>query len=92
MYSFSDVRKYKFLSIMACHIICFVLFRFVSFRFDMFRFVSICFVSFRFVSICFVSFRFVSVSFRTLQGPMFLSLFPKIERISLILIEISLLV
>ena len=59
---------------MACHIICFV-----SFRFVLFRFVSICFVSFRsvpfrfdlfrFVSICFVSFCFVSVSFRTLQGP-----------------------
>ena len=53
---------------MACHIICFVSFRFVSFV--LFRFVSICFVSFRsvsfrFVSICFVSFR--SVSFRSVS-------------------------
>ena len=64
---------------MAGHIICFVSFRFVSFRFvsfrfDLFRFVSICFVSFRFVSFRFDLFRFVSVSFRTLQGPVKLSI------------------
>ena len=59
--------EYDILSTMLCHIICFVSFRFVSFRFDLVRFVSICFVSFRFVSFrfdlfCFVPFRFCSVS------------------------------
>ena len=50
--------RYRFLSTMACHIICFVSFRFVSFRF-----VSICFVSFRSVSFRFVSFRSVPFLF-----------------------------
>ena len=72
---FSNIREYRFLYTMACHIICFVSFRFVSicfvsFCFFSFRFVSFRFYLFRFVSICFVSFSFVSVSFRTLQGPL----------------------
>ena len=41
------------LSTMACHIICFVSFRFVPFRFDLFRFVSFRSVLFRSVSFLF---------------------------------------
>ena len=48
---------------MACHIICFVSFRFVLFRFVSIRFVSIGFVSFRFVSFRFDLFRFVPFRF-----------------------------
>ena len=70
MNSFSDVRRYQFLSIngLPYHLFrfvsicfvsfCFVSFRFFSFRFDLFRFVSICFVSFRSVSFRSVSFLF----------------------------------
>ena len=64
---FLILENTDFLSTMACHIICFVSFRFVSFRFCFvsFRFVSFRFDLFRFVSICFVSFR--SVSFRSVS-------------------------